>query len=339
MAVRQLKDGRWVCYYRHGGKLRFDYFGRGAQAEASAWARHQELNPQKRRPQRPNFGPLFIDLVEGYLSHRVFSENSATHLKTRLRANILPALGVIHAISLNDQILDNYVKTRRSTGVKYTTIHRELSDIQAIVNWAVARKPPLIPSNPVKDYKKPRRDDYIFTPPSREEAIRIMNTAAPHVKRALMLSYYLGLRPGSVELLSLTWENVRWDLGAILVISAHKGGPEKRLVPIHDELLPALKAWHGEDKGEGPIVHIRGRRLQSIKNGWKGAVKRAGIDRRMRPYDLRHYFITKVLEEGGDLKSLAEIVGSKPETLMKHNQHVTTSLHKKTVAKIPPLHQ
>jgi len=338
MAVRQLKDGRWVCYYRQSGKLKFEYFGRGAEAEAKAWARHKELSPQKRRPQRANFGPLFIDLVEGYLSHRVFCENSAKHLKTRLRANILPTLGIVHAMSLTDQLLDHYVKSRRTAGVKYTTIHRELSDIQAILNWAAARRPPLLPFNPVKDYKKPRRDDYIFSPPSREEAIRIINTAAPHVKRALMLSYYLGLRPGSVELLSLTWENVRWDLGAILVISAHKGGPEKRLVPIHDGLLSALKVWHREDKGEGAIVHIRGKSVQSIKHGWKGAIRRAGIGRRMRPYDLRHYFITKVLEEGGDLKSLAEIVGSKPETLMKHYQHVTTSLHKKTVAKIPPLH-
>jgi integrase len=76
----------------------------------------------------------------------------------------------------------------------------------------------------------------IIDPPSRQEANRILDEAAPHVKRALMRSYYLGLRPGSVELLSLTWDSFNWDIGAIFVISAHKGGPEKRLVPIHDGL-------------------------------------------------------------------------------------------------------
>ena len=49
MAVKQLKDGRWVCYYRvsrEDGKSRtkFEYFGRGASSEARAWSRHSELN-------------------------------------------------------------------------------------------------------------------------------------------------------------------------------------------------------------------------------------------------------------------------------------------------------
>ena len=59
--------------------------------------------------------------------------------------------------------------------------------------------------------------------------------------------------------------------------------------------------------------------------------------RRSRPYDLRHYFITKALEKGGDLKAFSEVVGSKPETIMRHYQHVTTALHRKTVSKIHPL--
>ena len=63
----------------------------------------------------------------------------------------------------------------------------------------------------------------------------------------------------------------------------------------------------------------------------------AGITRRIRPYDLRHHFITRVLEEGADIKALADIVGSRPETIVRHYQHVSRKLHRDTVAKIPPL--
>ena len=61
------------------------------------------------------------------------------------------------------------------------------------------------------------------------------------------------------------------------------------------------------------------------------------ITRRIRPYDLRHNFITQALEAGADIKALSQIVGSRPETIMRHYQHVSRELHRQTVAKIPPL--
>ena len=358
MAVRQLKDGRWVCYYRfnvHSSKvqrlnkksknqnperrsrLKFEYFGRGATGEVAAWARHNELNLQPRRNVRPSFGPLFADLAREYGAHKVFNENSRSHLWIRLNAHILPAFFNLHATKITDQHCDNYVKKRHKDGVKYTTIHRELADIQAILNWSTARRPPLIPFNPIRNYKKPARDDEIIIPPTQEETSRILAQAPDHLKRYILLSYYLGLRPGAVELLSLTWDNMIWGSESILVISAKKGGPEKRIVPIHEDLLPMLKKWAHEDQNKGPMIHIRGQAVGSIKTSWKGAVRRCGISRRLRPYDLRHHFITRALEEGGDLKALSEIVGSRPETITKHYQHVTRELHRKTIEKIPSL--
>ena len=357
MAVRQLKDGRWVCYYRvsssgpstllrvpslsrelrGSGKIKFEYFGRGATGEVAAWARHNELNLQPRRNVRPSFGPLFADLAREYGAHKVFNENSRSHLWIRLNAHILPAFFNLHATKITDQHCDNYVKKRHKDGVKYTTIHRELADIQAILNWSTARRPPLIPFNPIRNYKKPARDDEIIIPPTQEETSRILAQAPDHLKRYILLSYYLGLRPGAVELLSLTWDNMIWESESILVISAKKGGPEKRIVPIHEDLLPMLKKWAHEDQNKGPMIHIRGQAVGSIKTSWKGAVRRCGISRRLRPYDLRHHFITRALEEGGDLKALSEIVGSRPETITKHYQHVTRELHRKTIEKIPSL--
>jgi site-specific recombinase XerD len=52
---------------------------------------------------------------------------------------------------------------------------------------------------------------------------------------------------------------------------------------------------------------------------------------------MRHNFITLALEDGADIKALAEVVGSSPETIIKFYQHVTKKQHRKTVAKIPAL--
>ena len=66
-------------------------------------------------------------------------------------------------------------------------------------------------------------------------------------------------------------------------------------------------------------------------------MKRGKITRCIRPYDLRHHFITAALSAGCDVKALSDVVGSSPETIRRKYQHVTTALKRKTVDKIPVL--
>ena len=71
MAVRQLKDGRWCCQYRlkvapGEYKWKREYFGRGAEAEAKARERNEELGLKRRRPVAPDQGPSFGELAEAY---------------------------------------------------------------------------------------------------------------------------------------------------------------------------------------------------------------------------------------------------------------------------------
>ncbi len=336
MAIRQLKDGRWAVYYRKDGKLKWEYFGRGPEARAAATKRNEELGLARRRPPRRRMGPTLADLAQAYLKAKHFSPNSARCLAWRLGANILPALGHRPASSLTHRDLDHYV-AQRLQKVKASTVRREVTDIKAILNWAASTEPRLIPFNPLHNYKAPRADDDVILPPTRAETEAILQAAAPHLQRAILLSYYLGLRPGSVELLRLTWDSVNWETQTILVLSAHKGGPEKRAVPIHPGLLPILRSWYSQDHCSGPIVHYRGKPIKTIKRAWASALERAGITRRLRPYDMRHAFVTQALEQGADIKALAEIVGSRPETLMRTYQHVSHELRRQTVSKIAPL--
>jgi len=342
MAYTQLKDGRWICYYRMKGedgksRVKKEYFGRGAEAQAAAKARDDELGLKKRRPRNVTLGPSVGALAQSYYDNKNFNANSKKQLFIRLDSTIMPVIGRIPAIRLSDQDLDNYVKKRRQDSVKDSTIRRELTDIKAILNWSVSRHPPLIPFNNIRNYKKPPSDDAIILPPTQEETDAILKAAGPHLKRVIWLSYYLGLRPGAVELLSLTWKQINWEAKIILIVSAHKGGPERRQVPLHDDFIKKLKQWYRKDKKKGYIIHYHGKPIKKIQTSWKGALERAGITRRIRPYDMRHYFISRALEEGADMKALSEIVGSRPETIMRHYQHVSTEMRRKTVAMIPKL--
>lgn len=337
MAVTN-RNGRWAVYYRvvdDSGKsrIKWESFGRGPQAEARAYARDAELGLLRRRPRNESYGPSFLELSKEYRDRRGLNENSRKQLGVRLVAHLLPAFGSLPAVRIKSADVERYVERRRAAGVSDATIAREITDLKAILNWSARLDPPLIPFNPIANFKKPSTRTAIATPVSRAEAVRILNAALPHVQRALQLSWFLGIRPQG-EVLRLTWDAVNWETGRILVLSAAKGGPPARAVPIHPDLLPRLKQWHAADRRIKckHIVHYYGRPVQSIGRAWRAAVKKAKIGRRVRPYDFRHYFVTSVLEQGGDLKAISEVVGSSPATVLKFYQHVTGKQHEQTVA-------
>jgi integrase len=229
--------------------------------------------------------------------------------------------------------------------VKENTIARELTIIKAILNWSVKRRPPMIPFNPVRDYKGPSRKDAIIPPPSQDEIRRIYKNAPGHLQRFIQFSSYIGARPGPVEILSLRWQAVSWKTGRILIVSADKGGPQLRQVPIHKDFLGKLREWfdadvekYGKAAAETmAIINYYGRPITTIKNAWNSALANAKITRRIRPYDLRHRFVTKALEDGADIGTLSQIVGSRPETLRKHYQHVTSQMHRQIMDRITGL--
>ena len=125
----------------------------------------------------------------------------------------------------------------------------------------------------------------------------------------------------------------------ITVLSAKKGGPPYRMVPIHKELLASLRKWYDEDgKKEGPVVHYLGKPIATIKTSFCKAKKEAGITRKLPPYAFRHAFATYVLGEGGDLKSTSEILGhSRPDTTTRIYHHTNLTLHRKAIDKLPTL--
>ena len=359
MAVMQRKDGRWCVYYKVDGKKKWEYFGRGPEGEEKARQRDKALGfGEKADPD----AVLFSDVARAYVKAKTsggMNDNSLRMLKIRLEANILPTLGNLVATSITYDDLDRYVDTRKNSvrvrgtdekgrpkkrvGVKLSTINRELTDIKAILNFGVKRRPPMIAFNPVRDYQKPGDADLeIIDPPTVDEADKIMAAASEHLRRAIRLSWFLGLRPGAVELMPLTWTDVNWKAGHVRVESARKGSADRRRarirrVPVIKEFLDEMRTWWEADekKDDLAIIRYHGKPVKNIHRAWWGALDRAGIKRRIRLYDIRHAFVTRAIESGVDIKALAEVVGSNPATLMKFYQHVTTARHRAAVESIP----
>lgn len=344
MSVHQTTDGRWFVRYPKGkNELEPDrtreYFGRGHEAEAKARQRNDELGLGTRKEPSPLFEQLVLEYVKAKAP--TMPESSKISLAAKIDGVILPRLGHMRAMEITPSVLDRYVANRRKT-VKITTIHRDLSDIRAILRFAVKRK--WLARNPMEDYVFPRRDDEVIEPPSQEEIELLLKHSAPHLVRAIVLSYYTGLRPGAVELLEMRWHAVNLTGRKVVVKSADKGGLRKRVVPITDAgLYAVLEAWLEEDRAAGKtsgdcIVTYRGKPIASLKSAWQAAKKRAKITRRIRMYDIRHAFATNMLDNGADLKHVSILLGHKSvQQTVDTYQHTSKRLAEEALQKLPSI--
>lgn len=346
MSVHQKKDGRWFVRIRDKdtGGLKDRYFGRGLDAERAARDYNNSLGIRewtRRTPKQQS--PTFEGLVNAYVAAKTgkISKTSMKNIMWKMAGVIVPNLGQdIQAINITPARLDRYVQKRLDHGVKKTTVHRELSDVRAVLNWSVKRG--YLTRNPASGFDMPTRDDEIIKPPTREEVNAILAHSPAHLVRALALSYYTCLRPG-IELYSLPWTSLDCQSRSLLIISAKKSGRPSWLVPIHPIFYRTLLRWYHDDIDDGypdetTIVHFREQPVRSIKKAFASAKKKAGITRRLRPYDLRHAFASAILEGGGDLKSTSELLGhTRPDTTIRVYQHTSPAMHRAAVERLPGL--
>ncbi|MGE4424111.1 MAG: tyrosine-type recombinase/integrase [Pseudodesulfovibrio sp.] len=231
-------------------------------------------------------------------------------------------------------------------GCKQNTINRKVSIVKAALNWAEDEE--LISENPIIRFSAPRGADLVIPPPSIEEANRIMAVASEHVRRVVVLGMGTGARVGPSELFKMKWEDVSidGDNDVLRIWSANKNLEiQYRDLAIKPIVSDVMQIWRKQDEENGikHIVHWKGEPINTIKTAWSATLERAGITRRIRPYDLRHSFATEALENGndgygGDPKTIATLMGhADPTMIMRRYKHVVPKRMRDTVLEIPDL--
>jgi len=284
-------------------------------------------------PDDPTFAQLALAHLRRTDITEITRKQDVYHIK-----HILPVLGNLSVSQLTKEHfkrLESYLRDIR--GNKQNTIHRRISVARAVLNWAERVR--LIKESPIPHYRCERGQDLKLRPPTPGEIRKIISVAPEHLKRAIILSFYLGVRPGASELLKLEWANVDLERGTVLVYSAQKNKSAPwREVFIKPEILPLIEKWKQHDElFDIPwMITWKGKRISTIKNAWLSTLKRAGIKRRIRPYDLRHSFATEALAAGGDDKAVAETMGHADTTMIRrHYQHVLDSQKKAVTQNLP----
>lgn len=286
-----------------------------------------KMRQQARNDPQAFAGPApstaFSSLAIRYLKESGLSESTKDVELYNLDIAINPVIGHKPAAEITRADAREIERRCRDRGNKQNTIKRKIATVKAILSWSVENE--IIESHPLSDYKCKAGSNAVIQPPSVDERDRIWAAAEPHLRRAIILATSTGARVGASELFAIKWEHVDFGGGTITVWSAEKNRDiPYRVLDVPEQLLSILAAWRAEDgEDQTHIIHYAGKPIKSIKRSWATALRRAKITRRIRPYDMRHFFATEAIRAGSDLKAVAEILGHANMTMiLKHYQHV-----------------
>lgn len=167
-----------------------------------------------------------------------------------------------------------------------------------------------------------------------DEAERLIAAAAPHLRPLLLLLLGTGARLS--EALELEWRDV--DLvGGRATFWRTKNG-RRRVAALSPRLVAALAAighregkvfrWETKRRRDGTVRRSReyadrGRQGGGqVSRGWKGALKRAGLDPALTPHDLRHSWASWHYARHRDLLRLRQDGGWSSVALVERYAHL-----------------
>ena len=310
---------------------------RAGEDEAALLAREKVLLRRVRAPRKSRAGLTVEELIAAYLDSNhlrpITIKTSRSHLSPLLR---LYRQRVVHTLGAEEMRV--FCDIQKLRGVGRTTIALRVSRFIAAVKWGVDTG--RLRTMPPIQIRLPRGHSRRIAPPTVNELTRLQETpATPHLQRVILLGLYTGARIGPSELFRLRWSDVDLEEGVIHMPNAAKGArDEARDVPIRPDLVPLLREWRCQDEAVNCpwVIHWRGRQVRSVAAAWKTAKKKAGITRRLRPYDLRHAFATYALAGGADIGAVAAVLGHKnPIMILRIYQHVQTQQLREAVLRVP----
>lgn len=348
MAIRYRK-GRaspWQCYWNNPltGKRECANFATQHEAE-----KHDSLIKHRIKFDRESFkqetgekkekAEIDLTLEACYLEYLKQKKFNRKGLEWQMDAMRYPlkCIGTLPVGAITKKHLEQIKKDMLAMPVKSASVRGRLSVLRTVLRWCANQdfmEAVDFPQLPPAHYEK-------FIPPTPEELATIILHAAPHIVRVIILGAQCGVRVGPSEMLQLTWEDVDLERRILRVHGAKKNmNAPWREVPIRESLVPVFEAWRIEDARTDVrhIINHRGRPVEKINKAWTRALQRAGITRRIRPYDLRHAFATDLIANGVDIGTVAKLMGhSSPTMILNHYQYVMDGQKRAAVEALPDI--
>jgi len=271
------------------------------------------------------------DLAHDYLEYVRRQQSDKTYIEKRrmLYGQLLSYFGGMYFDFIHKQTIEAY-KAKRLDDSAPRKINRqinlELLCLSAMWKWAYEFGKCV--EEPIRMVKLPYRRPLPETL-SKAEILTLLDESTPYHKAMLLVLYHAGLR--KKEMAALRLRDVNMERKYIRVRGK---GDKERIVPMTDMLYKAMLPMfdiylreHLKNIGHDYTLVFpslrTGRKLGDLRRAIWGAMKRAGIKKRVTPHMLRHSFATHLLEADKDLRTIQELLGHEEITTTQIYTHVS----------------
>lgn len=327
MSIHQTKTGQWFVAYRRKGErsVRREYFGHGPEGklEAKKWEAAQ-LDQARRAGSVIKTGLpslTFYDLSQRYLSAKPLAESTQRTIRYAFELYVFPLWGRLAVAHLSMAHLVSLDEVLLKANLALATRNRYRAYCRAVCQWGYDND--LIPQNPFAKFradvrKEGKAPDLVTT----DEVKAILAAAPPHLRWAIEVIMNTGLRSGRSELFAVKISDIDFARQG-LWIARKKTDSDKTLLPLLPQFLEKIRHLLKKEPGRQYLVEYECSPVTTLKTAWSATKKKAGITRRLRLYDFRHWYASTLLASGADLKATSELLGhASVTTTMKNYYHL-----------------
>lgn len=207
----------------------------------------------------------------------------------------------------------------QSKNISHRSIHRKISSVNSFYKFMMRSK--LVKHNPTQDISLPKISKKIPLTISENKLEMLLNRKDIfkdtilefQSKLIIELLYGTGIRLS--ELLNLKSTDIDFNQSTIRIMGK---GSKERLVPVYPQLLSVIKTHEFYKKND--IIYQNCPYLISTSRGTKAypmfinrIVKQylsiVSTQKKVNPHLLRHSFATSILNNGGELNAIKDILG------------------------------
>ncbi|MCI0351203.1 MAG: tyrosine-type recombinase/integrase [Acidobacteriales bacterium] len=209
-----------------------------------------------------------------------------------------------------------------------STKHTAARAVKRLCNWGCDER--LILSSPIRGFKKPpagRRERYV-TPTNYAACLRAVSQSqrahlAGPIRDIIKFLWHTGCRPQELRVIEADWVRGR---KIVMPREQSKGKIRARVIYL-DSMAAGIVNRLSKQYPTGPIFRNTDGKLwkrHALTLTIRRIGERAGI-KGLCPYMFRHGFVTRYLEKGTDVATLAALSGNSPRMILDVYSHVAAN--------------
>jgi integrase len=245
----------------------------------------------------------FQELVVAYFDHHkgLLRPNTLQKKMERMNAHWLPLFDGRPVTSITRREIERWIVVRLNQGRSKSTIHSDLKELKAVINWGVREKLVTCDS-PVPPL--PKITTRKITVMNEEQAKAYLSACSGEYYLFAVTALLTGMRRG--ELLDMKPSDIDFERRLIEVRpdASHKN-IRGRVIPMRPDLAELLKDFKGFSLSFRAIQYHHGKAREAVKMPT------------LRFHDLRHTFASLLIKEGFDLSTVSGILGHSSDRLTR----------------------